>query len=136
MAIDFTLSPEHEAIRLRVRDFVQGTVIPAVERSDDEPALSRKEYLPTITDLRRQAKSLGLWLPHMPKEWGGMGLGHVELAMVQAESGKTRLGPWILNCMAPDEGNMHTLLHWATDEQKDNYLRRLCEGTAMSCFAM
>jgi acyl-CoA dehydrogenase len=38
--------------------------------------------------------------------------------------------------MAPDEGNMHTLLHWGTDEQKDNYLRRLCEGTAMSCFAM
>ena len=77
-----------------------------------------------------------LWLPHMPKEWGGMGLGHVELAMVQAESGKTRLGPWILNCMAPDEGNMHTLLHWGTEEQKEKYLRRLCEGTAMSCFAM
>ena len=65
-----------------------------------------------------------------------MGLGHVELAMVQAEAGKTRLGPWILNCMAPDEGNMHTLLHWGTDDQKENYLRRLCEGTAMSCFAM
>ena len=25
----------------------------------------------------------GLWLPHMPKDWGGMGLGHVALAMVQ-----------------------------------------------------
>ena len=56
--------------------------------------------------------------------------------MVQAEAAKTRLGPWILNCRAPDEGNMHTLLHWGTDEQKENYLRRLCEGTAMSCFAM
>ena len=22
-------------------------------------------------------------------------------------------GPWVLNCQAPDEGNMHTLLHWA-----------------------
>jgi len=47
------------------------------------------------------------------KEWAH-GLGHVELAMVQAEAGKTRIGPWVLNCMAPDEGNMHTLLHWAT----------------------
>ena len=65
-----------------------------------------------------------------------MGLGHVELAMVQAEAAKTRLGPWVLNCQAPDEGNMHTLLHWGTEAQKDNYLRRLCEGTAMSCFAM
>ena len=60
-----------------------------------------------------------------------MGLGHVELAMVQAEAAKTRLGPWVLNCMAPDEGNMHTLLHWGTDEQKEKYLQPLCEGTAV-----
>ncbi len=31
---------------------------------------------------------------------------------------------------------MHTLLHWATDEQKEKYLRPLCEGTVWSCFAM
>ena len=65
-----------------------------------------------------------------------MGLGHVELAMVQAEAAKSGFGPWVLNCQAPDEGNMHTLLHWATDEQKEKYLRPLCEGTAWSCFAM
>jgi len=59
-----------------------------------------------------------------------MGLGHVELAMVQAEAGKTRVGPWVLNCMAPDEGNMHTLLHWANDDQKDRYLRPLCEDAS------
>ena len=137
MAIDFTLAPEHEEIRARVRAFIQGTVAPALTGFDDEEkVLTRGEYLTIILDLREQAKALGLWLPHMPEEWGGMGLGHVALAMVQAEAGKTRLGPWVLNCMAPDEGNMHTLLHWGTDEQKDNYLRRLCEGTAMSCFAM
>ena len=137
MAIDFTLSPEHEEIRTRVRDFIQGTVIPAVVGFDsEERVLSRREYVTTILDLREQAKAEGLWLPHMPTEWGGMGLGHVELAMVQAEAAKTRLGPWVLNCQAPDEGNMHTLLHWGTDDQKERYLRRLCEGTAMSCFAM
>jgi acyl-CoA dehydrogenase len=137
VAIDFTLAPEHEEIRSRVRTFIQETVQPRIKGFDDESRVtSRHEYLVTILELREQAKKEGLWLPHMPEEWGGMGLGHVELAMVQAEAGKTRLGPWILNCMAPDEGNMHTLLHWGTDEQKDNYLRRLCEGTAMSCFAM
>jgi acyl-CoA dehydrogenase len=35
----------------------------------------------------------------------------------------------VLNCQAPDEGNMHTLLHWATDEQKEKYLKPLCDGT-------
>ena len=65
-----------------------------------------------------------------------MGLGHVELAMVQAEAAKAYYGPFVMNCQAPDEGNMHTLLHWATEEQKEKYLRPLCEGMAMSCFAM
>ncbi|GIH64879.1 acyl-CoA dehydrogenase family protein [Microbispora siamensis] len=138
MAIDFTLAPEHEEIRGRVRTFIQETVIPAVKPFEDseEKVLTREEYLRTIFDLRRKAKQEGLWLPHMPKEWGGMGLGHVELAMVQAEAAKTRLGPWVLNCAAPDEGNMHTLLHWGTDEQKERYLRPLLDGVKMSCFAM
>jgi len=137
MAIDFTLAPEHEEIRTRVRDFIEGTVKGALEGFDDEETvLTRDSYIEVILGLREQAKGLGLWMPHMPKEWGGMGLGHVELAMVQSEAAKTRLGPWVLNCMAPDEGNMHTLLHWGTEEQKNNYLKRLCDGFTMSCFAM
>ncbi|WP_219471724.1 acyl-CoA dehydrogenase family protein [Nonomuraea rhizosphaerae] len=133
MAIDFTLAPEHEAIRDRVRTFIQDTVIPAVE---EVPESDRDAYLRTIFRLREKAKAEGLWLPHMPKEWGGMGLGHVELAMVQSEAAKTRLGPWVLNCSAPDEGNMHTLLHWADKAQKEKYLRPLLDGVKMSCFAM
>jgi acyl-CoA dehydrogenase len=31
---------------------------------------------------------------------------------------------------------MHTLLHWATEEQKEKYLKPLCEGRISSCFAM
>jgi acyl-CoA dehydrogenase len=60
----------------------------------------------------------------------------VAMAAVSAEAARTRMGPFMLNCQAPDEGNMHTLLHWATDDQKERYLRPLCEGTARSCFAM
>src|SRR5262249_48780079 len=136
MAIDFTLSPELEQIRLRVRDFIQNVVRPGEERIGDPEKVERSEYLRLLLEMREQAKEAGLWLPHMPKEWGGMGLGHVELAMVQAEAGKSYYGPWVLNCQAPDEGNMHTLLHWATDEQKEKYLRPLCQGHVMSCFAM
>src|SRR4029079_8237146 len=132
MSIDFTLAPEHAEIRDRVREFVQNRVMPEMKGFDDEEkVLSREEYIRTILELRVEAQERGLWLPHMPKEWGGMGLGHVELAMVQAEAGKTRMGPWILNCRAPDEGTMHTLLHWATDAQKEKYLKPLCDGIQM-----
>jgi acyl-CoA dehydrogenase len=136
VAIDFTLGPELEAIRLRVRRFVEEVVKPGEARLARRDELERSEYLGILGDLRRQAREAGLWLPHMPTEWGGMGLGHVQLAMVQAEAAKSYWGPFVLNCQAPDEGNMHTLLHWGTDEQKERYLRPLCEGRAMSCFAM
>ena len=139
MAIDFTLSPEHEAIRGRVREFIDDVVKPAeseIEGHGDAPALEGKQRVERLISLRKQAYEQGLWLPHMPVEWGGMGLGHVALAMVQAEAAKSYYGPWVLNCQAPDEGNMHTLLHWATPAQKEKYLKPLCQGTVWSCFAM
>ncbi|MYA85609.1 MAG: acyl-CoA dehydrogenase [Acidimicrobiaceae bacterium] len=139
MAIDFTLSPEVEELRRRVRAFVEEVIAPVADRiegSDGGEGLAGVERVSALIGLRKQAKAAGLWLPHMPPEWGGMGLGHVELAMVQAEAAKSYYGPWVFNCQAPDEGNMHTLLHWATPEQAERYLRPLCEGTARSCFAM
>ena len=139
MAIDFTLSPEVEELRRRVRTFVEEVIAPVADRiegSDGGAGLSGKERVSALIGLRKQARAVGLWLPHMPPEWGGMGLGHVELAMVQAEAAKSYYGPWVFNCQAPDEGNMHTLLHWATPEQAERYLRPLCDGTARSCFAM
>ncbi|HYI62394.1 MAG TPA: acyl-CoA dehydrogenase family protein [Acidimicrobiales bacterium] len=137
MAIDFTLEPEIEELRLRVRSFVDEVVKPGEARIGGLDTVDqRDEYVRTLIEMRGQAQEAGLWLPHMPKEWGGMELGHVGLAMVQAEAAKSTYGPWVLNCQAPDEGNMHTLLHWGTDEQKERYLRPLCEGRVMSCFAM
>ena len=136
MAIDFTLTPELEKVRLQVRDFIDQVVKPGEAQIGNPDEIERGEYIKILLGMRSEAKAAGLWLPHMPKEWGGMGLGHVALAMVQAEAAKTYYGPWVLNCQAPDEGNMHTLLHWGTDAQKEKYLRPLCDGVAMSCFAM
>jgi len=133
MAIDFTLSPELEDLRLRVRSFIDEVVLPteATLVEDDRDA-----YVTALLGMRKAAYDAGLWCPHMPEEWGGMGLSHVEMAMVQAEAAKSYYGPWVLNCQAPDEGNMHTLLHWANEEQKQKYLKPLCDGRMWSCFAM
>lgn len=136
MPIDFTLSPDLADLRLQVRTFLDEVVRPAEQQIEQLSAEDRRAYVKLLFELRDRAKDAGLWLPHMPLEWGGMGLGHVDLAMVQAEAAKCHFGPFILNCQAPDEGNMHTLVHWGTEAQKEKYLRPLCEGTAMSCFAM
>ncbi len=138
VAIDFTFPPEVEEIRLKVRHFMSEVVKPAeqelhIDRRDSD---SRRQIITTILKLREQAKAAGLWLPQMPPEWGGLGLGATAIAAVSAEAARTSFGPFALNCQAPDEGNMHTLLHFGTTEQKERYLRPLCEGRARSCFAM
>jgi acyl-CoA dehydrogenase len=140
MAIDFTFPPEIDEVRLRVREFMDTEVRPGEEKlradSSGDAKVDRKALLTTIVGLRGRAREAGLWLPHMPPEWGGMGLGPTAMAAVSSEAARTGMGPFVLNCQAPDEGNQHTLLHWATDDQKERYLRPLCEGTARSCFAM
>jgi acyl-CoA dehydrogenase len=135
MAIDFTFPPDIEELRLKVRRFIEEVVRPR-EAKIGEREGDRRFLVKNIIDMRVAAKDWGLWLPHMPKEYGGMGVGHVAMAAVSAEAAKSAFGPYALNAQAPDEGNMHTLLHWATDAQKEKYLRPLCEGMVRSCFAM
>jgi acyl-CoA dehydrogenase len=131
MAIDFTMPAHVLELRDKVRAFIK-------EEIDPKDAEMQKSgaWREGIIELRKSARARGLWLPHMPKEFGGLGLGPMAIAMISAECGRSRLASFILNVQAPDEGNMHTLLHFGTPEQKEKYLRPLCEGRIRSCFAM
>lgn len=101
--IDFTFSAEVDEIRLRVRRLMDEVVRPAWDASDQH---DRRAVRSTIVGLRTVARDeWGLWLPHMPAEWGGMGLGPTAMAAVSAEAAKVSIGPFVLNAQAPDEGN-------------------------------
>ncbi len=135
MAIDFSFPEDVRLVVGRVRDFCDQVVRPA-EREIEAHEGDRNVLVKQVVAMRKAAREWGLWLPHMPEEYGGMGLGHVAMAAVSAEAAKTGFGPFALNAQAPDEGNMHTLHHWATPAQKQKYLKPLCDGYARSCFAM
>lgn len=128
--IDFTVPPELEDIRTRVAAFVRDEVLPV------EPEVDATNFDQRLEELRMGARAAGLWNPHLPPQWGGLGLGALGMALVSQELGVSALASLALNCMAPDEGNMHLLLHAASDEQKEQYLRPLAEGAVRSCFAM
>jgi acyl-CoA dehydrogenase len=128
--IDFTIPPELDDVRLRVRSFVEEVVLP-VEPDTDESNFDQR-----LQELRRRARDAGLWNPHLPSGWGGLGLGALGMALVSQELGVSGLASLALNCMAPDEGNMHLLLHAADAGQQERYLRPLADGAVRSCFAM
>jgi len=133
--MDFTLSPEIENIRLRVRAFVEEHVVPL---EADEKNFSEHENIPAerLAPVREIAKKAGLWAPQVPKQYGGMELSIVAWAAIYEEAARSIFGPLAIHCMAPDDGNMNLLAKAGTPAQKDKWLRPLADGTVRSAFAM
>src|SRR5205814_1556983 len=107
MSIDFTLPPDVDEVRGRVREFMDEVVRPAEEKvyanaPNGEP--DRSDIVRMIIELRQKAHEWNVWLPHMPKEWGGLGLGITAMAFVSAEAARTNFGPFLLHAPAPDAG--------------------------------
>ncbi len=133
--MDFTLSPEIEAIRLRVRDFVAEHVLPL---EADPENFTEHENIPheRLAPVREKAKKAGLWAPQAPKEYGGMGLPIVAWAAIYEEAARSIFGPLAIHCMAPDDGNMNLLARAGTPAQKDKWLKPIVDGKVRSAFAM
>ncbi|MCC9197070.1 acyl-CoA dehydrogenase family protein [Arthrobacter sp. zg-Y820] len=125
-----TLPSEVEDLRIRTRDFIRSTVIPA------EPLPGERLGEDSLDRLRAAAKSAGVFAPHAPKEYGGQGLALRFWSPIFQDAGYSLIGPTVLNCQAPDEGNMHMLELIGTEDQKKQYLRPLVSGAARSCFGM
>jgi acyl-CoA dehydrogenase len=51
-------------------------------------------------------------------------------------AGRSLLGPLVMGCAAPDEGNLHLLHMFANAEQRERYLKPLATGGTFSGFAM
>jgi acyl-CoA dehydrogenase len=131
--MDFNLTPELKMTLDTIRDFVREEIVPL-----EQEFIGRgfNALLPKLDEKRAQAKALGLWLPQIPQEYGGMGLSLVEHGYVSQELGWTPLGHYIFNCQAPDAGNMEILIEYGTAEQKEQFLMPLLRGNIRSCFSM
>ena len=131
MSIDFEIPPEAKAVRERVRQWVKDECIPAEKRLVD-----KESYKVVLAELRAKARAQGLWLPFVPKEHGGMGLGPLANALVQMELGMSHLGALSMNSQGPDDATILTLLAHGTDFQKEKYLKPLLNGDLRVCYSM
>jgi acyl-CoA dehydrogenase len=134
--MDFTLPPDIDALRLKVRAFIAREVTPL---EDDPAAYDDHENirLDLLDTVRARAKAAGLWAPQMPRERGGLGLPVIGWAAFYEEANRSIFGPVCLNCQAPDDGNM-SLLSKAlpTDAMKDRWLQPIIDGRVRSSFVM
>ncbi len=117
----------------RTRALIREQVLPI----DDEYRGNIDAAGPEIVrGLQAAARSAGVFAPHAPTEFGGLGLGMVDRAGIFEAAGYSLFGPAALNIAAPDEGNVHLLAHAATGDQKTEFLAPLASGAVRSAFAM
>ena len=133
--MDFSLPPDLDALRLRVRAFVRDHAIP-LEADPTNFDAHENIRLDRLETLRAHAKQAGLWAPQAPVAWGGMGLSIVGRAALYEEANYGLFGPVAMNCAAPDDGNMSILAHVGTEAQKQRWLKPIVDGEVRSSFAM
>lgn len=131
--IAFDPTPEQSALRARIETFVMEQIVP-YEKDPRNTAHGPTEEL--RIELNALARSAELFAPHVSKQWGGMGLDHVSMAIAFEACGLSPLGPIAMHCAAPDEGNMNLLDKVATEAQKERWLKPFAAGDFRSCFAM
>jgi acyl-CoA dehydrogenase len=132
--IDFTVPTELQSLLGQIKDYISEDVLPAeAEIADPADILASWDV---VERLRDRARERGIFTPHLPEEFGGLGVGVLGMALISQEVGAAPLAALGMNCMAPDEGNMHTLLLAGSEEQQERWLRPLAEGRTRSCFAM
>jgi alkylation response protein AidB-like acyl-CoA dehydrogenase len=132
--MDFAIPETLRPLLERARRFVDDHVIPAERELLGGGSFAAAE--PTLRELRARVQAEGMWLPQLPREWGGLGLGLLEHGLLSEVLGRSPVGHYVFGCQAPDAGNMEILIHFGTPAQQDRWLKPLLRGEQRSCFSM
>jgi len=131
--MDFSIPPATETLLAKIREFMEREVYPLEQEARGK---GFRALIPRLEEVRGGAREMGLWAPQVPTEYGGLGLGFMEHALVCEELGRSPYGMYVVNAQAPDAGNMEILNEFGTEAQKERWLRPLTAGEIRSCFAM
>lgn len=125
--MNFQLTEEQEMLRRMVREFAEKEVEPTAAQRDEEERFDRGIF--------NKMAELGLTGIPWPEAYGGIGSDYVnyviaveELSRVCASTGVT-LSAHISLASWP-------IFTYGTEEQKQNYLRRLATGEALGAYAL
>ncbi len=135
------LSDHINDIRIRTGRIVNDMILPNESLlwrgrrggvSDEERAESRA----LRHDVQETVKAQGLWAPHLPPEYGGMGIDFMAHAYMNEILAYAVGAASLFGVVAPNSGNQTILVKYGTEEQKRKWLLPLVEGTMQSGFSM
>src|ERR1700689_4779098 len=92
-------------------------------------------YPPVLDVMKAQAQKRGLWnlfLPHLRPGNPGTPLSNLDYAPISEMLGKVGFASEVLNCNAPDTGNMEVLNLYGSEAIKSQWLEPLLAGEIRS----
>jgi len=125
--VDFRLTSEQELVRETAREFCRREIAPFAREWDRSETMDR-----SIVEKLAEIGFLGAALP---AEHGGMGLDTVSYCLLCEELGHADSN--VRGIVSVSNGLFgKTVAKWGTEEQKADWLPRLCSGEALGCYAL
>ncbi|KZT26922.1 acyl-CoA dehydrogenase NM domain-like protein [Neolentinus lepideus HHB14362 ss-1] len=142
--VEDKFSPYAKETLTKLIAFMHEEILPAMKLAHvqlpTDPEKRWKTVIPIIEELKVKARQLGLWnlflsKAHYPEH--GVPLTNLEYAVMAEILGRGgHLAPQVVNCSAPDTGNMEVLARYGNPEQQRKWLIPLLNGEIRSSFAM
>ena len=125
--MDFTFSPQHQALRRMIREFAETEIAPIAAELDREHKVPR--------DIMRKLGEIGLLGVCFPQEYGGMGAGETGYCILMEELGRVCANTAVNVGAHIGIGAMCIHLD-GTPEQKRKYLTPLARGEKIAAFGL
>ncbi len=123
-----------------VRRFMAASIEPAEPVFYEQLAeLGPDGYPPILDRLKSEALQRGLWnlfLPHLNADHPGTPLSNLDYAPISEVLGRVGFASEVMNCNAPDTGNMEILNLYGSERVKAEWLAPLLAGEIRSAFSM
>jgi alkylation response protein AidB-like acyl-CoA dehydrogenase len=124
--MDFELSNRQKQIRLAVREFAEGELMPIAKECEI------KEDFPR--EIIKKAAELGFIGVFIKKEYGGLGLGSLEHAIIMEEF--WRVDPGLGQVLGSTVFGSEELQLFGSEDQKKKFLPRLVKGDWLMGFSI
>ena len=125
--MDFELTDEQKLIAESAREFADKEIIPRARDSDRAMRFDR--------ELARKLGEVGYLGAPVSEEYGGRGLDYIGYALIVEQVGR---GDSSSRTVVSVQTSLvcGSIEAWGTEEQKQEWLPRLCSGEALGCFAL
>ena len=132
--MDFTWTPEQDAYRMEVRNWLEANRPQSLARGDDPEAGGDEGAWQRLKAWHKKLYHAGWAGLTWPKEYGGRGATFIEQVIFNQELGRLNL-PMGCNVLGVIM-NGPALMQWGTDEQKKRYLNPILAGDEIWCEGM